>query len=63
MKNFIISMDNEIFRLSAECVNLDFENEVVEFIINHHTVAQFKRWDYWYEETGKEEKKSCCSCK
>lgn len=62
MKNYVIGIgDSIIIKLSADVIDYGYDR--IAFVTNHHTVAEFNKWDYWYEETCEEKKECCCPCK
>jgi hypothetical protein len=59
MKRFVIGFgDNNFITLNADCI--DYTSDRIGFIINHHLVAEFNNWEFWYEETVQEKKENCC---
>jgi hypothetical protein len=61
MKTFIIGTQENVFRVAAHWI--DISDCRIGFMRDNYLVAEFKTWEYWYEETSEEEKDCCCPCK
>ncbi len=46
MKTVLIVTEEENVTIKCDCVDLN--DGILSVIFNHHTIAQFKKWDYWH---------------
>lgn len=54
MKKFLVIINSDCLEFDADHVGYNLEEDLLRVIKDHLTIAEFRFWNYWYEDFSRE---------